>query len=207
MANFLPKCLVIASCFLVISLSGCGDIEGELASLTISPSSVTLGISKSQLFTVSGKDNYDFPIDVDPTWRVTGSIGTITSGGLFIAGPTSGEGDVVASYEGKSASASVIVTDKGWVAGRVSDSKGSRVPNLKVYLKGADLSDFTDSSGNYSISDVTAGTYEVWTAEVPSVYRASSKEVTVTGGETEIVDFTILFFTDPPDFTPPEFTP
>ncbi len=206
MANLLPKCLVIASCFLVFSLSGCGDIEGELASLTISPSSITLGINKSQLFIVSGKDSYDFIVDVNPTWRVTGDIGTITSDGLFTADPTSGEGYVVASYEGKSASASVTVTDKGWVGGRVSDSQGARVPNLEVYLKGANLSDYTDSSGDYSISDVTVGTYEVWTEETDA-YREASKEVSVTSGETEIVNFTILFFTDPPDFTPPDFTP
>lgn len=206
MANLLPKCLVIVSCLLVIPLIGCGDIDAELASLTISPSSDTIGINQSQLFTVSGKDSLGFIVEVTPAWSVTGGIGAITSTGLFTAGSSTGVGSVVASYGGKSASASVTVTDKGWIGGRVIDSKGLLVPSLKVYLSGTSLLDFTDSNGDYSISNVSAGTYEVWTTET-DVYRAASKEATVGSGETVTVNFTILYFTDPPDLTPPEFTP
>lgn len=210
MVNFLRRSAVSSS-FIVLSfsfavlLSGCGDLDTEIESLTISPSRATVGVDQYQLFTVTGKDELGMIVDVDPSWSVSGGIGDITSAGLFTAGSASGEGTVVATYKELSVSAAVTVTDLGWIAGRVYDSKGSLVPNLKVYLKGTDLLDFTDTNGDYSISDVPAGTYEVWTQET-SVYRAASDEVTVESGETSTADFTVLYFTDPPDLTPPEFT-
>jgi hypothetical protein len=74
---------------------------------------------------------------------------------------------------------------------------------MKVYINSY-LFDFSDSGGDYSIENVPAGTYEVWTTETQA-YRAASKEAMVTSGETTIKNFTILYFTDPVDTTPPEF--
>jgi hypothetical protein len=200
--NLLWGILIFVFCIL---LTGCGEIKEEVKSLTISPSNATVGINQSQLFTVIGKDDLGAIIQVTPTWGTVGGIGTINTNGLFTAGSTTAEGHINASYGGITASAELTVTDKGWFQGRVFDSKGILVPNLKVYLKGTGLFDFTDSNANYSISNVPAGTYEVWTLET-SVYRASSKEAMVETGETVTVNFTILYFTDPPDLTPPDLT-
>lgn len=198
MANLWPKWLVILSCFLFISLSGCGDIDSELASLTISPSSATIGINQSQLFTVIGKDSYGLVVQVDPTWSVTGGIGNIASSGLFAADSTSGEGTVVASYGEKSASASVAVTENGWLEGRIENSVYGHAPGIRVELKDTSLFDFSESDGRYSISNIPPGTYEARTRET-QIYQVASKEVTIDGGETEIWD---IFLDTQPGFSP-----
>ncbi|MEE8637859.1 MAG: carboxypeptidase-like regulatory domain-containing protein [Candidatus Margulisiibacteriota bacterium] len=198
MASLLPKCLVIVSCFLVISLSGCGDVDSELANLTISPSSATIGINQSQLFTVIGKDGFGLIVEVDPTWSLTGGIGDIRSSGLFTAGSTSGEGTVVASYGEKSESASVTVTENGWLEGRVQNSVYGYVPGIRVELIDTSLFDFSDSDGRYSISNIPPGTYEARTRET-QIYQVASLEVTIDRGETETWD---IFLETLPGVTP-----
>lgn len=191
MANLRPKIAfaILVSSF-VIWLAGCGDIEGELASLNISPSGATIGISQSQLFTASGEDDLGFIVDVDPTWSVTGGIGTINSNGLFTAGASTGAGSVVASYGGKSSSASVTVTDKCWIEGRVTGEQDpGGVQNILVSLRGTSLFDRTDSGGEYSISNVAAGTYNVYTQEDHQIYNSVSWEVMVASGQTRTQNF------------------
>ncbi|MBU1026499.1 MAG: carboxypeptidase-like regulatory domain-containing protein [Candidatus Margulisbacteria bacterium] len=208
MASFLFKIVLpsflICCCSFIIFISGCGDVTGDLASLSISPVKVTVGVNKSQVFTVVGHDGVGMIIEVSPTWSVTGGIGTISSDGLFSAGSAAGSGTVVASYESMSATASVTITDKGWIIGRVLDSKGTIVPSMKVYLKNTALLDFTDSSGYYSISNVPPGSYEAWTMQT-EVYRPASQEVEVAAGGTDTANFTILYFSDPPDLSIPDF--
>lgn len=189
MANFYIKSsilffLVIVSWFLVISVNGCGDIETEITSLSISPSSVTVGINKSQTFSAYGEDSVGAITKVDPTWKIIGAIGSINSSGLFIAGGASGEGYVVASYEGKSAQASVAVTENGWLTGRIQSDLGYAA-GIKVYLaENVSLLDFSDSSGRYTIPDIPPGTYEARTMET-DLYKIASTEITINKGEPE----------------------
>jgi len=192
--------------FALFILVGCGDLESEIVSFKLSPPIATIGINHPQLFTVIAKDSLDQIVSVVPTWSVTGEIGTISSGGLFIAAARTGEGFVRATANGLTAEAVVTVTDLGWIQGRVVDSVGNLVPNLKVYLFNSSNFDFTDSSGKYSISQVPAGTYSVWTTQT-SVYRAASAEAVVTSGEATPVNFTILYFVTPADTNPPDFNP
>ncbi len=185
-----PAFLILVLSF-VICIAGCGDIDGELESLTISPSSATVGINQSQLFTARGEDNYGFLVDVDPTWSVTGGIGSInSSSGLFTAGASIGSGYVVAAYEGVSAQAPVTVTDKCWIEGRVTGEQDpGGVQNILVSLRGTSLFARTDSGGEYSISNVPAGTYNVYTQEDHQIYNTVSQEVTVASGQTKIQNF------------------
>ena len=199
MASFVLSCLLLALCCL-----GCGDVTSGVSSITLSPSSATVGINQSQSFSVVAKDSTGKIVTASPTWSVSGSIGTISSSGLFVAGASGGSGTVTASYSGLSSSATVTITENGWVEGRVTDSAGYRVESMKVYLDGTSYLDFTDSDGDYSISDVAPGTYNAKTL-VTDVYYASSQEVTVSAGGTKIANFTISYFTDPPDLTPPDF--
>ncbi|OGB87725.1 hypothetical protein A3J44_03305 [candidate division WOR-1 bacterium RIFCSPHIGHO2_02_FULL_45_12] len=164
-----------------------------------------MGIAKSTLFSAIVKNSAGNIISASPTWSVSGTGSINSSTGLFTAGSASGEGTVTATYGGISDTAAVTTTINGWVAGRVLDSLGKKVQDIKVYLIGTSLEDFTDSDGDYSIPSVPAGTYEVWTDRDSSIYRAASKEATVVSGETETVNFTILYFTDPPDLNPPVF--
>lgn len=209
MESFLRKTIipsfVICHLSFLIFLVGCGDVNSGVSTLTVSPPSLTIGVAQSQAFTVVAKDGTGKIVSSTPTWSLSGSIGTInSSSGLFIAGGTAGQGSVTATYSGKTATSIVSVTDLGWVAGRVVDNTGSRVQSIKVYLQeNTSLLDFTDSDGDYSISDVPAGTYMAWTLATDA-YRASSNEVTVASGETATANFTISYYTDPPDLTVPE---
>ncbi|MBI5078706.1 carboxypeptidase-like regulatory domain-containing protein [Candidatus Saganbacteria bacterium] len=197
---------VICPLSFVIFLVGCGDIVGvgEVSTLTVSPPSATIGVGNPKLFSVVAKDSMGRIVQVNPTWSVEGegSIGTISSSGLFTAGTAEGAGNVVAVSGSLSAKAAVTITAKGWVEGKVTDEIGKRVEGIKVYLKDTSLSDFTDSNGDYSISYIPAGTYEVWTLE-NAIYKSSSQEASVGRGETVTKNFLIYYFTKPPDLTPP----
>jgi len=201
---FVVCCLLFA-----VFLPGCGetDADTDVTSVVVSPVVKTLGVNKTQLFTATAKNSLGQIISATITWTKTGT-GSISSTGIYTAGAASGEATVYAtSSNGVTGEALVTVTETGWISGAVCDSIGNKVQDLKVYLLGYEnsLYDLTNASGLYSIANVPYGTYEVWTKEVPSVYRASSAEAFVASGETTTVNFTILYFTDPPDTNPPEF--
>lgn len=182
--------------------AGCGDVASEVTSLSISPASAKIGINQSVLFSAIAKDNSGKIVSVTTTWSFTGDVGSISSTGLFIAGSQEGTGKVKAVASGLSAEASVTVTAKGWVVGRVLDSLGYKVQGLEVYLQGTSFSDYTDSNGNYSLSDVTAGDYMVFTKQT-GVYKPSSQEVNVASGETARADFVIEYWSTPTPTTLP----
>lgn len=183
---------VIFNLSFLIFLVGCGDLEGSVTGLTITPSSSTVGLNQSQSFAASGTDAYGIAVLVSPTWSVTGGVGTISSNGFFTAGASAGSGGVVGSYDGVSASAAITVTDTCWVSGTVTGARDAGgVQNIVVALRNTSYSDSTNSSGNYSISGIPAGSYEVYTAET-AIYQVASYEVTLTSGETETKNFTLI---------------
>lgn len=203
MGNFLSKFpkLVVFNLLLLFLLGGCGDLESDLASLIVSPSSSTVGISQTKAFTVVGRNTSGYLVSVTPTWSVTGGIGSINSSGIFTAGSSNGSGEVVATYGTVSDSSAVTVTGNGWIQGRVTDNTSARPNNLKVYIDSTYF-DFTDSKGDYSISNLPAGTYEVWTdTGAQGQYRPASSEVTVASGETVTQNFTIEYYVTPPTTT------
>lgn len=81
-----------------------------IATLTITPTPVTVAAGAKQQFVVTGRDIRGNTIRVTPTWSVVGA-GTITPAGLFTAGYTSGSytSAIRASSNGKTASATVVV--------------------------------------------------------------------------------------------------
>jgi hypothetical protein len=190
--------LLLAIGLLVFLSSGCGDLDTEISSLTVSPTSSTVGINQSRVFTAVGKNSLGFVVDIDPIWSVSGNIGTISSSGLFIAGATAGSGTVTASYGDSSASATVTVTENGWLTGQVSSSLGLAV-GIRVFLQQSPtLQDFTDSSGLYSISNIPPGTYWAVTGATDT-FQSSSAEVTVDPGETATWDFFVQLQPGVPD--------
>jgi len=175
---------------LILPLSGCGDLESELASLTMSPTSSTIGVNQSVVFTAIGKDSMGFIVTTDPTWSVTGNIGTINSTGLFTAGDIAGSGTVVATYDNTSASANVTVTETGWLVGTLSNAYYGTT-GIKVYLDGfSTLFDFSDSNGQYEISDIPAGSYNAVTLAT-AVFQSASWEVTISRGQTTTQSFAL----------------
>ncbi|MFH1683285.1 MAG: hypothetical protein ABIA67_00235 [Candidatus Margulisiibacteriota bacterium] len=210
MASFLSKLrfLSVVGCWLlVVSSFGCGDLDTDLSSLIISPSVVTIGVSQTRLFSVVAKDSLGFIVSASPAWSSDSNIGSIGSTGLFTAVSSSAEGSVYASYGGKTASATVTVTEYGWLEGRINSPFGY-MASIKVYLEEAPtLLDFSDSDGRYSISNIPAGTYEARTLAT-STFKVASEEVVVGKGQT--ITWTILLETQPgvpvvPTTTLPDF--
>jgi len=207
MANSLKYLLVIVSCILAITAlaAGCGDIEGELSSLTVSPASVTVGVNKSQFFSVIGKDSVGKIVSVTPTWSADSGIGTINSNGVFTAGVNEGTGKVSATNGTLTAEATVTVTTKGWISGRVIDQLSHRVQGINVLLQSTSYEGTTDINGLYAISSVPAGTYSITTDDPSLTYQPITPEsVPVASGETTNLDFVLFYYIVPPDTTPPE---
>ena len=83
-----------------------------LTTITVSPASASVQTGGTQQFTATAKDQYGQPLSPQPTftWTVSGG-GSISSSGLFTAGPTAGGPfTVTASSGGVSGTASVTVT-------------------------------------------------------------------------------------------------
>jgi len=180
---------VVCGLFFTALAVGCGDLESSVSNLTVTPSSATVGINQSQSFSAAGTDAYGIAVIVSPTWSVTGGVGSVSSTGLFTAGASAGSGTVVATYGDVSASSAVTITERCWVKGRLT---GEFANGILVSLRGTSYSDSADSSGDYSISDVPAGTYEVYTADT-GYYESSSVEVTLISGETKsAVNFVLV---------------
>lgn len=189
-----------AGIFLVACLFSCGDLTTELTSITISPPSATVGINQGLLFTATGKNSAGNLVKIDASWSVQGNIGTISSNGLFVAGAAVGSGSVLCSADSIDAEASVTVTDKGWIAGKVEDEQGHFVAGITVYLLNTtpSLQDITQSDGSYSIANVPAGTYHVFTNDPMGTYQPASQEAVVGSGQTVQVPFTIYYYSPPP---------
>ena len=82
----------------------------------------------------------------------------------------------------------------GTILGRVADPSGGAVPGVKVTVKnaqtGATKEYTTDASGNYVVSYLIPGSYDV-TAEVASFKRAVRTGVTVEVDEKAVVNFAL----------------
>lgn len=96
---------------MTVVLFGCGQLEdaGETTySLTIWPTSATLSIGESRHFyAVMGTADGTVSI-VDAAFSITGSVGSISSSGLFTAEAV-GTGTVIAAYLESTATVSVEV--------------------------------------------------------------------------------------------------
>ncbi len=82
---------------------------GAIHHIVIEPTLAGLIVDETQQFTATAYDAFDNPLSVSFTWSVAGSVGTVTSSGLFTAGRQAGSGSVIASADGVSGSADVTV--------------------------------------------------------------------------------------------------
>ena len=85
---------------------------GPLATITLSPTSVTLAISAAQQFTAVGRDAGGNVLSIAPAWAVVASGGAVTGTGLFTAGVVPGTftNTVQATSGGVTGTATVTVT-------------------------------------------------------------------------------------------------
>jgi len=78
---------------------------------------------------------------------------------------------------------------QGTVTGMISDPQNNAVPFANVLIVGTNIGAASDASGNYSISNVPAGTYDLQASAVG--YKTVVVSITVTGGETTTQNFTL----------------
>lgn len=196
--TFIKLLLVVVSCLLsVVSYLGCGDAPGSLTSLSISPTSATVGVNQSKTFTVYGHNSVGQIVTVTPTWSVSGGIGALESNGsscLLMTGSSAGTGMVIASAEGLTTCATVTVTSTGWITGIISSTTGQLLSGIQVLIQGTALETYSESGGVYSISNVPAGTYRVYTSS--SYYNSASSEATLAAGESKIVNLVLTPYND-----------
>ncbi|MCK4533074.1 hypothetical protein KAU39_04755 [bacterium] len=105
--------VVLLVSFISLGIFSCSKKKKlTLSSLVISvvPNPAVVTVDSSQTFTATALRD-GAPVSVDFTWSVNPStLGTITAEGVFTAGSNSGDGTVVASAQGDSGSAEVIVS-------------------------------------------------------------------------------------------------
>jgi len=95
------------------SISGTASVTvigGPVATITVTPTPVTLAIGTNQQFTAVGRDAANNVVTISPNWSLTVGGGTINSTGLFTAGT------VAATY------ANTVRASVGSVAGTASVS-------------------------------------------------------------------------------------
>jgi hypothetical protein len=91
------------------STPGVGSTSATLTSVLISPASVALTPGKTQQFKATGKMSDGTTKTLSPTYKATG--GTISAGGLYTAGSSSGSFRVIATDpSGKADTSSVTIT-------------------------------------------------------------------------------------------------
>ncbi len=86
-------------------------VHQVMASLTVTPGSVTVAPGQKQQYSATAWDQFGHALAAQPkvTWSVTGGRGSITSGGLFTAGNSAGSGLVQATAGAFTASVAVTV--------------------------------------------------------------------------------------------------
>lgn len=180
--------LVLAAALI---LGGCGGEPRTLTSITVTPNSITVGINQSQQFFATAYDSAGQTLSRTFTWSVSGGIGSIDSNGLFRAGSLEGTGYVTAVADSISGNATVAVSQKGWISGLITDTDGKRGSYINVILTDMpSISASSDINGNYTLSNVPAGTHEVKTLENVN-YIPSTREAVVSSGASTVLNITL----------------
>lgn len=78
---------------------------------------------------------------------------------------------------------------QGSLTGNVTDQNGSQLPGVNVLLTGTSMGAATDFDGDYTISNIPAGSYTVRISSVG--YKAKEFTVTISDGQTTTQDATL----------------
>lgn len=184
--------LVVGILTIVISFLGCATTSPAVSAIAVSPGTASVVVGGTQSFTASGRTSSGSLISIDPTWSTAGGVGTISATGVF-TGSILGSGFVYASQDEVTGSATVTVTDKGAIAGTVSDSDQAAISGIAVALvSDSSKSDTSSATGTYTISNLDAGTYEVQASGNLLYLTGTEESVVVDEAETTTVNFTML---------------
>jgi hypothetical protein len=125
-----------------------------LASITVSPATVTLATGQTQQFTAVGKDQNGATMTIAPIWTATG--GTVTTGGLYTA-TTAGTQTITATSGTISGSATATVT-----------ATSSYVIQAESYatMLGIQTETTTDAGGGLNVGWLDIGDYMTYTVNI-----------------------------------------
>jgi hypothetical protein len=159
---------------------------GPLASITVTPDPVTLGVGTTQTFTAVGRDAVGNVVAIDPSWSVTNGGGTIPAGttgatAVFTAGNTTGTftNTVRATQGSIFGTATVIVTAPPAVPPPPAPSLGFRVlADVAVACTGGSINGDVGTrqaapTGSFTPVNcpVTGGTAQIGTAASIQAYN------------------------------------
>ncbi|MFQ5641455.1 MAG: carboxypeptidase-like regulatory domain-containing protein, partial [bacterium] len=80
-----------------------------------------------------------------------------------------------------------VLGQMGTIEGKVTDANGVALPGANVNVQGTSLGAAADRNGDFTISDVPAGTYTVEAGFIG--YESGTQEVTVSSGQTATANF------------------
>ncbi|MBU0475673.1 MAG: T9SS type A sorting domain-containing protein [Bacteroidetes bacterium] len=178
----------------------------ELAAITVSPDSISVGLGDSLQFNVYGFDQYKIEFDGEAKYNWSSSSGSIDSAGFFIADSVQGVVTITATETNSniSATASINIQPHINLAETITIYPDSVVipinGTIQFYAEGKDASGFAvefnkqwkavggtiDSAGYFTAGEM-AGEYYVTVKDVISGAEANAKVIvgTPTSVETE----------------------
>lgn len=190
--------IVLSLALGTLLLFSCGDLPEEetaertLSSISISPSSVSLEVDDTQIFSVTVHYSDATISSPQASWNVTGGIGTITSLGSTATFTATAEesGSVEASYSGKNASASVtvsaVIEPGGLATIEVSSTATLRVGESETFsASGTDATgEAVDISPTWVVSGDAIGILSVYeTVATLEVTAEGTATISCTSGE------------------------
>jgi len=217
MTGRLCRILLLATCFLMVTVCGCGGGSSPappppLISVTISPTSGGVQVGKTLQFsaTISGTSNEAVSWEVNGAVGGAASSGTISTSGLYTAPPAVPSPNTVtvtaisSADSTKSASAIVTITLPP-VSITVSPTTASVVTTHNQQFAAAVLNT-TNTAVNWQVNGVAGGTASSGTISTSGLYTAPSSVPnpdTVTVTAISSVDSTksasaIVTITSPP---------
>ncbi|HIE52930.1 MAG TPA: carboxypeptidase regulatory-like domain-containing protein [Armatimonadetes bacterium] len=137
-------------------------VVGEIKELVVEPNPTSVEVGTARQFRAFGVDQAGNRIPVEATWKVEGNIGTVDDTGLFTAGHTPGEGEIIARMGGKEARAQVAVVEiqqppgsPANLTGQVSAPNGDPLSEVQITALANGITVATTKT------DVE-GRYELW---------------------------------------------
>lgn len=173
-----------------IVLSGCSGGEkstapAPVASVTVSPATASLVVGSAQQFMATTTDASGSTL----TGRVVAwsssdaTKASVSSGGMVTAAAV-GSATITATSEGKSGTSTVTVqAAMGTINGKVTDaSTAAALAGASVSTQPASGTATTDAQGNFTIANVSPGSYTVQVTA--ATYATTSTNASVTAGQT-----------------------
>lgn len=187
------KILILFIICLLLTLTGCGGGSQPppspvLEKIEIQPAAVTVQKDGTREFTAVGKDQNDQIITINPTWSITGDIGTVspqTGVTTTFTATAVGEGTIVAKVGDISGSAVITVSEEQPVLTTLEISPSS------VTIEKGNTREFTVTGKDQHGAEIDLPAEAVWTVEGDIGVLSTNQGQTVTFTATTVGDGTI----------------